>query len=313
MARWMAWIGVPALALAASPSSAEEGVRLEVHWAKGALWTVDQRLELSSASKGRATFAGGAGVAQMLVKGNVVATERWTDEGSAEADGRLTELQRSYAVSRLSAQKKPPAATALQGLKFVLGVGADSIDVRAPKDGPDALVRSLLAKPPLDPVELLLPKSPVAVGSEWEVGTLDVMKFQGAICIGVAGAKGGARDDLALLLKTLADESPASAAKIVKARLAKVEGSVAHVEFTDDKTHDATSDGGVKGPLFDVPPSTTRIEGTLEFDVAKGRPIHLTWTQVHDMGDFTPRAGAPGGGVKVPGFTETWKLDKTWK
>ena len=33
-----------------------------------------------------------------------------------KAEGRLTELQRTYVLSKLSAQKKAPVATALQGL-----------------------------------------------------------------------------------------------------------------------------------------------------------------------------------------------------
>jgi hypothetical protein len=313
MAFRSAWIVVSAFAVAGARSSADEGVRLEVKWVKGAMWTVDQRLELSSASKGKAVFAGGAGVSQMLVKGNVVTSERWTDEVTAEAEGRPTELQRTFAVSKITAQKKAAGATALQGVKFVLGVGSDSIEIRSPKDGPEALVRTMLGKPPLDAVEILLPKVAVAVGAEWEIATEDVMRFQGAICLGVAGVKGGARDDVALLLKTLGGESPASAAKIVKGRLVKVDKGVAEIAFTDDKTHDTVADAGVKGPLFDLPPSTTKIDATLQFDVGKGRPIHLVWAQVHDMGDFTPRAGTPGGGVKTPGFTETWKLDKSWK
>lgn len=276
-------------------------------------WKVEQTLDLASKSKGATTFAGGAGTAQMLVKGHITLKEKWTDEGTKEEDGALVELKRTVSSSKLRAQKGASKATDIHRTTLIFDIGEDACDVRATKGSPPDLCLDLLKAGPIDPVELLLPAEPVQVGEEWEIGTLEVMQFQRQICVGVAAAKGSARGDITNLLESLADNSPASAAKIVKGKLTGVRGSVATIELRDDKTHNEATDQPRKGPLFDMPASTTTIEGTLTFDLKKGRPVKLTWKQVHDCGDFTPGGNIPGGNITMPGFTETWILSKTWK
>lgn len=301
------------VAFLAVPSRADDPVALAVKRSKSTRWKVEQTLDLASKSKGVTTFAGGAGTAQMLVKGHVTVKEKWTDVGTKEEDGRLIELKRTVSSSKIRAQKGAGQATALHRATLVFEIGEGGHDVRATKGAPPDLCIDLLEAGPLDPVEILLPADPVRVGDVWEVGTLDVMRFQQQICVGVAAAKGSARNALTGLLESLADQSPASAAKIVKGTLLSVRGNVATIEFQDDKTHDAITDQPHEGPLFDMPASTTKIEGTLTFDVKRGMPVKLTWTQVHDVDDFTPGHDIPGGNITMPGFTETWKVSKTWK
>jgi hypothetical protein len=295
------------------PCLADDPVELSVKRDARTRWKVEQTLELASKNKGATTFAGGMGQAQAMVKGHVTVKEKWTDEGAKEESGRLVELKRTVSSSKLKAKKGPNKATAIHKTTLVFEIGEDGHEVRATKGKAPDLCLDLLKAGPIDPVELLLPSEPVQVGQEWEIGAEEVMKFQRQICVGVAAAQGPARDDIALLLQSLAGSSPASAAKIVKGKLVSVKGSIATVAFEDDKTHDELTKTPQKGPLFDIPVMTTTIEGTLTFDMKKGRPVKLAWKQVHDSGDFKPGPNVPGGNISVPGFTETWTLSKSWK
>lgn len=301
------------MALLAPPSGADGVVELRVRREARYRWRVEQQLDLASKSKGTATFAGGAGTSQMLVKRHVTVKEKWTDEFRMDEDGVLVEVKRTVGSSKIRAQKGASQATALHRAVLTLELDGSGLDVRATKGAPPPLCLDLLKAGPIDPVEILLPEDPVRIGDTWEIGTLEVMRFLRQICVGVAAAKGSARNDIRMLLESLGDDSPAAAAKIVRGKLVSVRGSVTTIEFEDDKTHDEVTDRPRSGPLFDMPASTTRIAGTLRFDVQRGRPLKLTWSQVHDVGDFTPGHGLPGGNITTPGFTETWSLEKTWK
>jgi len=283
---------------------------LAVVRAKGDTWKVEQTLDLASKNKGVTTFAGGMGHAASLVKGDVELVEKWTDTCADAADGAATEVKRAIAISKIKAQKSHAGSTTLQGVTIRLRPNAEGLAVEVEKGKPPELAVKLLERGPIDPVELLLPKDPVAVGQEWEISVEDLTRFQALICVGAAGAKGDARESIALLLETLGEGSPASAGKIVKGHVEAVKGHTATVVFVGDASTDELTAKGIDGPLFKQPPTTTTIEGTLTFDLGKGRPLHLTWKQVHDQGDAEPGPNVP---VKIPGFTETWNLEKTWK
>jgi hypothetical protein len=278
-------------------------------WAQGAVVKVEQTLELENTNRGAATFAGGAGRSEIIVKGLVTIREEWTDKVTAVAEGSPRALQRTYKSSKLRAQKRAADATSLQGCVIELAREGTATTVKATKGKPGDLPQKLLAAAPLDPVELLLPREALAVGATWTISVEALKAFQTAICIGCSGARGSTAEDVRVLLAQLDRGGPAAIGKLVIGTFKSLEDGKATLTFLDDKTHD--SDAPMKGPLFDVPPTKTTIEGTLTWDVAGGRPIKLEWKQLYVTGDFTPPPSI--GGPTMPGFKENWVLQKSWE
>ena len=301
--------GLALALLFTSPAGSDDLIRVEVKRGAKTNWRVEQTLKLASKSKGKRSLAGGAGTAQMLVKGTVTTKEKWTDKAARFTDGKLVELHRKYSVSKIKGEKGGAKPTTLDAALVLYERKDDGWQMRARNDTHADLCVDLLSASPVDPVELLLPPEPVRVGSSWELDAEQVMHFQKSICIGLSAAKGKVRSQLTLLFEALGKNTPASAAVLVHAKLASVKRGVATIRFEHDKEVEKASSEPRKGPLFEEPASKTTVEGVLTFDLKQGRPIKLTWKQVHDMGDFK----VPGASVTVPGFTETWTLTKSWK
>jgi hypothetical protein len=127
--------GLLALAVAGASADEEAGSPVRIRWESATVFQVQQRLELDSKNKGATVFAGGAGRGEMIVKGHVAVTEQWTDKVTKEAEGRTTEVQRTYASSKIRPQKKSAVATSMMNGATILltpgGAGPRSARRRA--------------------------------------------------------------------------------------------------------------------------------------------------------------------------------------
>lgn len=278
-----------ALALLVSESSAQETVEFRIKLLKDASWKVEQTVDFSSSVPDKKAKESPD---KPLVRGVWKLTEAWTDVCTLDKDGRPMSVKRTVTASKCGGPAAKPEASSLEGAVVTIEEKEKEPNSKTAfqKGKPAQATLDVLAKGPVDAVAFLFPDHPVKPGEEWKVIPHWVCLFQRVTCAAIPSLPTGRLADFVKLLEYLKSFSPSAQGCEITGKVAKVEKGEALVEFA------GKADDGM---------AALEIKATLKWSVARGRPVSLQWTQ--------SRAVKSNEDAGTAGYTEEWKILKTWK
>lgn len=266
-------------------AAAQQPVELKLKLPKGQSWKVELSAELTGKG-GKSDAQPGQGRA--LVKDAWVIKEAWTDVGDGETDGKLTAVKRNWTSAKVSASGKGGETAGQEGATVRLEAKEGGCAVTVAKGKLPTPVEDMLPKYPFEPVTLLLPGAAVRVNETWKVGKGQVCDFHRAMSVGLLG--GLFTSALDGLIKDMKAGGDAGHGCEVTATVTEVTKAEVTIKFAG-----SADDGAIK----------IDVEGTLKWNLTKGRPAELTWGM--------KREAKANDELGTKGWSEEFKFTKSWK
>ncbi len=266
---------------------AQAPVEIKLKLPKGQSWKVELSAEVAGTG-GKMEAVAGQGRA--LVRDAWSVKEAWTDVSDADVEGRPTALKRSWTSAKVSAVGKGGEAAGQEGatVRIEAKDKEPGCTVAVTKGKLPTPVEDMLVKFPLEPATLLLPAAAVKLNDEWKIPRAVVCDFHRSMCIGLLG--GLFISNLDGLIKDMKAGGESGHGCEVTAKVTEVTKTDVTITFEG-----AADDGAIK----------MGIKGTLKWNVSKGRPAELAWT--------VSRIAKANDEMGTKGWTEDWKLAKSWK
>lgn len=264
---------------------AQQPVELKLRLPKGQAWKVELTAELVGKG-GKPEAQPGQGRA--LVKDAWVLKEAWTDVGDAETDGKLAAVKRSWTSAKVSAIGKGGETAGQEGATVRLEAKEGGCAATVTKGKLPTPVEDMMPKYPFEPATLLLPANAVRVNETWKIGKAQVCDFHRAMSVGLLG--GLFTSALDGLIKDMKAGGEAGHGCEVTATVTEVTKTDVTIKFAG-----SADDGAIK----------IDVEGTMKWNLAKGRPAELTWSM--------KREAKANDELGTKGWGEEYKFTKAWK
>ncbi|MCE9584279.1 MAG: hypothetical protein K8T20_17470 [Planctomycetes bacterium] len=270
-----------------SAEAAPEPVEMKLKLAKGQSWKVEQTLEMTGTG---GDISGTPGKHMPFVKGAWVLKESWTDTVDVDADGRPLTVKRLVAASKAGMAGRTAEPTTAEGVTLLIEEKEKEPNshVSAAKGKMPQAIADVLARGPVDPVSWLLPTAAVKAGDTWKINAQWVCQFERITAASMAGA--AHTTDFSAMLQDLRAWGETVNGCEVTAKVASVDKNEAVIELQGE-----SGMGTAK----------TVVTGKLRWSVPKGRPVQLDWTRT--------RTVMANEETRSKGYTEEWKLVKSWK